>query len=91
MVEIEDENADADAMPHPLRRKLHRKKIVISFEKEDEKEPIKSDPDALGDVLMVEVENVTHEEFEVNQEIRALKQEIISTIRDIVTSNPLYR
>ncbi|KAH7644291.1 Lon protease mitochondrial [Dermatophagoides farinae] len=42
-------------------------------------------------VLMVEVENVTHEEFVENQEIKALTQEIVKTIRDIVSLNSLYR
>nr|XP_027204630.1 lon protease homolog, mitochondrial-like [Dermatophagoides pteronyssinus] len=42
-------------------------------------------------VLMVEVENVQHEEFIENQEIKALTQEIVKTIRDIVSLNSLYR
>lgn len=42
-------------------------------------------------VLMVEVENVDHEKFTVNEETKALTQEIIKTIRDIIALNPLYR
>ena len=40
---------------------------------------------------MVEVENVDHEKFTVNEETKALTQEIIKTIRDIIALNPLYR
>lgn len=42
-------------------------------------------------LLMVEVENIKHNEFEQTQEIKALTQEVIKTIRDIITMNPLYR
>ena len=40
---------------------------------------------------MVEVENVTHDKFTTNEEVKALTQEIIKTIRDIIALNPLYR
>ncbi|XP_011257250.1 lon protease homolog, mitochondrial isoform X2 [Camponotus floridanus] len=42
-------------------------------------------------ILMVEVVNVTHEKFKQTEEIKALTQELIKTIRDIISMNPLYR
>lgn len=42
-------------------------------------------------VLMVEVENMQKEEFKQTEEVKALTQEVIKTIRDIITMNPLYR
>lgn len=42
-------------------------------------------------LLMVEVENIQHEDFVENQEIKALTQEIVKTIRDIISMNSLYR
>ncbi|XP_075209800.1 lon protease homolog, mitochondrial isoform X2 [Lycorma delicatula] len=42
-------------------------------------------------VLMVEVENVQHEKFRMTEEVKALKQEVIQTIRDIVHMNRLFR
>ncbi|XP_037791211.1 lon protease homolog, mitochondrial-like [Penaeus monodon] len=42
-------------------------------------------------VLMVEVENITHDKFQITEEVKALTQEIIKTIRDIIALNPLYR
>uniref|UniRef100_A0A182Q276 Lon protease homolog, mitochondrial n=1 Tax=Anopheles farauti TaxID=69004 RepID=A0A182Q276_9DIPT len=42
-------------------------------------------------LLMVEVENVKHESFKHTEEVKALTQEVIKTIRDIITMNPLYR
>ncbi|XP_059015582.1 lon protease homolog, mitochondrial [Mustela lutreola] len=45
----------------------------------------------LGEVLMVEVENVVHEDFQVTEEVKALTAEIVKTIRDIIALNPLYR
>lgn len=45
----------------------------------------------LPSVLMVEVDNVAHEEFQVTEEVKALTAEIVKTIRDIIALNPLYR
>ncbi|XP_047489502.1 lon protease homolog, mitochondrial-like [Penaeus chinensis] len=42
-------------------------------------------------VLMVEVENIIHDKFQITEEVKALTQEIIKTIRDIIALNPLYR
>ncbi|XP_012155650.1 lon protease homolog, mitochondrial isoform X2 [Ceratitis capitata] len=42
-------------------------------------------------VLMVEVENIKHEQYKQTEEVKALTQEVIKTIRDIITMNPLYR
>lgn len=42
-------------------------------------------------VLMVEVENVTHEKFRQTEEVKALTQELIKTIRDLINLNHLYR
>ena len=42
-------------------------------------------------VLMAEVENLTNHEFEMTEEVKALTQEIVKTIRDIISMNPLYR
>ncbi|XP_022900819.2 lon protease homolog, mitochondrial isoform X1 [Onthophagus taurus] len=49
--------------------------------KETPKEPL----------LMVEVENVVHNKFRQTEEVKALTQEVIKTIRDIISLNPLYR
>ncbi|KAF2358922.1 Lon proteaseue chloroplastic/mitochondrial [Trinorchestia longiramus] len=42
-------------------------------------------------VLMVKVENVYLDKFDITEEIKAVTQEIIKSIRDIITLNPLYR
>ncbi|XP_065221602.1 lon protease homolog, mitochondrial-like isoform X2 [Planococcus citri] len=42
-------------------------------------------------VLMVEVENVQHDKFRKTEEVKALTQEVIKTIRDIISMNTLYR
>ncbi|XP_034122722.1 lon protease homolog, mitochondrial isoform X3 [Drosophila guanche] len=42
-------------------------------------------------VLIVEVENVKQSVFKQTNEVKALTQEIIKTLRDIITMNPLYR
>ncbi|XP_051979959.1 lon protease homolog, mitochondrial-like [Xyrauchen texanus] len=45
----------------------------------------------LSSILMVEVDNVVHEKFQVTEEVKALTAEIVKTIRDIIALNPLYR
>lgn len=50
-------------------------------QKVKEKEPL----------LMVEVENLVHNKFRQTEEVKALTQEVIKTIRDIISLNPLYR
>ncbi|KAJ7365796.1 Lon protease mitochondrial [Desmophyllum pertusum] len=42
-------------------------------------------------ILMVKVENVLHEPFKVTEEVKALSAEVIKTIRDIISLNPLYK
>ncbi|KAK9884405.1 hypothetical protein WA026_007251 [Henosepilachna vigintioctopunctata] len=42
-------------------------------------------------VLMAEVENIVHNKFRQTEEVKALTQEVIKTIRDIISLNPLYR
>ena len=42
-------------------------------------------------VLIGHTENVVHQEFETTAEVKAMTQELIKTIRDIIALNPLYR
>jgi len=42
-------------------------------------------------VLLGETENVKHKDFETTEEVKAMTQELIKTIRDIIALNPLYR
>lgn len=58
----------------------------------EEKPPTESSPQLDNQpILMVEVVNITHEKFSQTEEIKALTQELIKTIRDIISMNPLYR
>lgn len=69
-------------------------------EKKVEAEPV-GEADAAGvaakagtspqPVLIVEVENVKQPTYKQTEEVKALTQEIIKTLRDIITMNPLYR
>ncbi|XP_012261810.2 lon protease homolog, mitochondrial isoform X2 [Athalia rosae] len=63
-------------------------KITESTEAKISTEETPTEPQPL---LMVEVVNVTHEKFRQTEEIKALTQEVIKTIRDIISMNPLYR
>ncbi|CAH4023239.1 unnamed protein product [Pieris brassicae] len=69
------------------RRRKYRNSRKKTEEKEV-KETKKLPPDQ---VIMVKVENIMHEKFKQNEEVKALTQEVIKTIRDIINLNPLYR
>ena len=60
---------------------------------EEAKEKPKTETVATPDdkLLIGKTENVTHKEFETTEEIKAMVQEVIKTIRDIIALNPLYR
>ncbi|XP_045450400.1 lon protease homolog, mitochondrial [Melitaea cinxia] len=87
--EIETGPAESDA---ERRRRKHRntrrQQQRNDSDSETEKETKKQPPDQ---VMMVKVENVMHEKFQHNEEVKALTQEVIKTIRDIINMNPLYR
>lgn len=60
-------------------------------EPQSESTATKPATDASQPVLMVEVENLKHNAYKQTEEVKALTQEVIKTIRDIITMNPLYR
>uniref|UniRef100_T1JDZ4 Lon protease homolog, mitochondrial n=1 Tax=Strigamia maritima TaxID=126957 RepID=T1JDZ4_STRMM len=76
---------DKESVKTPGKRKRKDQQAII-IKNVDLLSPITTSP-----VLMVEVENVKHEAFETTEEIKALTQEILKTIRDIISLNPLYK
>ncbi|XP_021460428.2 lon protease homolog, mitochondrial [Oncorhynchus mykiss] len=85
--------------PNVSRRKpkrKERKEPAILAETMEEKVQetdltVEALPLPSSDILMVEVDNVVHQQFEVSEEVKALTAEIVKTIRDIIALNPLYR
>lgn len=79
------------------RRKNRANRIKKSYPEIKSVEPIKTEepkePSQPGaePLLMAEVENVVHNKFRQTEEVKALTQEVIKTIRDIISLNPLYR
>uniref|UniRef100_A0A8D8A380 Lon protease homolog, mitochondrial n=2 Tax=Culex pipiens TaxID=7175 RepID=A0A8D8A380_CULPI len=91
---------ETDAEKRRRKHKNRNKKIIrnanndSTLDGETVAEPPKKrllQPGEQQPVLMVEVENVKHESFKHTEEVKALTQEVIKTIRDIITMNPLYR
>ncbi|XP_070498834.1 lon protease homolog, mitochondrial isoform X1 [Chironomus tepperi] len=98
-VSADESDADKRRRKHRLTRLATKKaanenndKDAASEEAKTAKKPqiLYSDND-VQPLLMVEVENIQHEPFKQTQEVKALTQEVIKTIRDIITMNPLYR
>lgn len=72
----------------PRRRKMRNNRI----KKASEQESLKTNETLPKEgLLMAEVENVVHNKFRQTEEVKALTQEVIKTIRDIISLNPLYR
>nr|KAF6480947.1 lon peptidase 1, mitochondrial [Molossus molossus] len=92
-LEVEPEEAEAENKQKPRRKPKRSKKeaeedLGARRHMEMVVEPNSGTP---SEVLMVEVENVVHEDFQVTEEVKALTAEIVKTIRDIIALNPLYR
>uniref|UniRef100_A0AAX7VJU1 Lon protease homolog, mitochondrial n=1 Tax=Astatotilapia calliptera TaxID=8154 RepID=A0AAX7VJU1_ASTCA len=69
----------------------HQKPTQRRKTKRSRKDHLKLQPLPSSNILMVEVDNVQHEQFTVTEEVKALTAEIVKTIRDIIALNPLYR
>lgn len=87
-------SADDDAKSDSTKRRNRRSKRYES--KQETENELGSKPKVLAEgeqkpVLMVEVENVKKEEFTQTDEVKALTQEVIKTLRDIISMNSLYR
>lgn len=82
-----------DKRRRKLRNRLKKpttdQKVEASVPKTDEK--MKDPLHTTEPLLMVEVENLVHNKFKQTEEVKALTQEVIKTIRDIISLNPLYR
>lgn len=82
--EIDVTREESDAERRRRKYRNTRKKPATDADNEPKKAP----PDQ---VLMAKVENMMHEKFQQTEEVKALTQEVIKTIRDIINLNPLYR
>ncbi|XP_049871885.1 lon protease homolog, mitochondrial isoform X2 [Pectinophora gossypiella] len=87
--EIETGPAETDAERRRRKYRNTRKKPEKVEESEEDVKDAKKPP--TDHVLMVKVENLMHDKFKQTEEVKALTQEVIKTIRDIINMNPLYR
>lgn len=103
---VEDTEADKRRRKYRNNRKK-TVSADTTTEKIDKVEPVKEKSDKEAEnisaketplkgsvvepLLMVEVENLVHNKFRQTEEVKALTQEVIKTIRDIISLNPLYR
>lgn len=90
------EDTETDKRRRKLRNRPKRTAEVKSDEetKENIEAVEKTEEQKLKEkeaLLMVEVENLVHNKFRQTEEVKALTQEVIKTIRDIISLNPLYR
>lgn len=89
------EETENDKRRRKLRNNRTKKVAEVKPVPEPEKDKQKVEPPKVKDkkepLMMVEVENVVHNKFRQTEEVKALTQEVIKTIRDIISLNPLYR
>ncbi|KAI5722943.1 hypothetical protein M8J76_015942 [Diaphorina citri] len=72
-------------------RKRNGVKPAVPTESEEAPPVPGPGPDEPKPVTMVEVVNLKHEKFKQSEEFKALMQEVIKTVRDIISMNPLYK
>ncbi|CAB3244157.1 unnamed protein product [Arctia plantaginis] len=89
--EIESGPAETDAERRRRKYRVTRKKQDSEAQEKEKTETPKEKKAAVDQVLMVKVENMMHQKFQQTEEVKALTQEVIKTIRDIINLNPLYR
>ncbi|XP_034565997.1 lon protease homolog, mitochondrial [Notolabrus celidotus] len=95
---LSESEAESQPKPPPRRKTKRSRKDQPGSVTEQLEEKI-SDADLSpefqplpsSNILMVEVDNIQHEQFTVTEEVKALTAEIVKTIRDIIALNPLYR
>lgn len=80
-----------DDKPSPSEVRSRFKKIQRPKDRKKEKKPRPLTTNEQQSVMMVEVENVKAIDDVESDEVKALTQEIIKTLRDIISSNVLYR
>uniref|UniRef100_A0A8B9HVH6 Lon protease homolog, mitochondrial n=1 Tax=Astyanax mexicanus TaxID=7994 RepID=A0A8B9HVH6_ASTMX len=95
-LDVDDESVDSEEESKTPRRKSKRTRrdsasLADSMAERVQDAEFVVEAVPLPEVLMVEVDNVVHEEFQVTEEVKALTAEIVKTIRDIIALNPLYR
>ncbi|CAF1630119.1 unnamed protein product, partial [Adineta ricciae] len=77
------------------RRRQRRKDDPVVAAEEPISEPtspsVSEEPIVVNKILLVNTENVKHDEYTQTPELKALTAELVKTIRDIVALNPFYR
>ncbi|XP_063776157.1 lon protease homolog, mitochondrial [Pseudophryne corroboree] len=88
-LEVESDESKSEEKVEGKKRRRNIAARHINEVGKKKEEVVNSTP--TPEVLMVEVDNVSHEEFQITEEVKALTAEIVKTIRDIIALNPLYR
>jgi Lon-like ATP-dependent protease len=77
-----------------LKRILNTNDPTITTKTENEINPTDGKPEQQtpsNQILMVDTSNLRHQEFKQTQDVKALTNEIVKTIRDLITLNPIMR
>ncbi|XP_029055598.1 lon protease homolog, mitochondrial [Osmia bicornis bicornis] len=89
------QKVEAETITPENKNTVPENKEAVTEKSGEKVGPVETPPQANSNspqpLLMVEVVNITHEKFRQTEEIKALTQELIKTIRDIISMNPLYR
>ncbi|XP_075979278.1 lon protease homolog, mitochondrial isoform X2 [Anticarsia gemmatalis] len=85
------EETDAERRRRKYRNTRKKPEKVEPEVKAEEPVKDKEKKAAPDQIMMVKVENMMHDKFQQTEEVKALTQEVIKTIRDIINLNPLYR
>ena len=97
LTEVTPEAASLEEQKEATKELSQEEKVAREVEREVQKvekearEALRQAKAVKEPLLLGETENVSHKEFATTEEVKAMTQEVIKTIRDIIALNPLYR
>lgn len=86
-----EDNGGGARKKRSLRKRTGRSLITPVEEEEGGAKASPVESNEPKPITMVEVVNLKHEKYKQTEEFKALMQEVIKTVRDIISMNPLYK
>lgn len=86
-----DQEAEDKLRKGKLRKKANKEKAVDDESSQEVENVSSEETTQMGNVILGEVENIRHENFEMTKHVKAITQEIVKTILDIMSLNEMYR
>ena len=88
---LTEQHVDESLLETPVEVEEVEGKGELSVEEVEAREALKKAKVEKEPLLIGKTENVEPKDYTTTEEVKAMTQEVIKTIRDIIALNPLYR